>query len=48
MDAVDSPIGPEVEQHDLSTQIRETQRPVIGMNPVQVRREAGGTNRRSG
>lgn len=45
VNAVDSPIRPEIEQDDLSPQVDEPQRPVAGMNPVQVRRKFRGSNR---
>ena len=45
VNAVDSPIGPEVEQEDLAPQIGQSERAVFGVYPVQVRWEIGGANR---
>jgi hypothetical protein len=39
MDAVDSPIGPEVEQHDLTPQVGEVKLPSSSVNPVEIVRK---------
>ena len=44
MDAVDSPIGPEVQEYDLSAQVGESQRPAAGMHPVEIIGKLGGAN----
>ena len=41
MDAVDTPVGPEVEHHDLSPQGFERKR-VRGVQPIETDRELGG------
>jgi hypothetical protein len=39
VNAVDSTVGPEIEQNDLSPQVNEPQGPVACVNPIQIRRE---------
>jgi len=48
VNAVDSPIGPEVEQEDLASHVSQSERAVFGVYPVQIRREIGGANRGPG
>ena len=45
VNAVDSPIGPEVEEEDLAPQVSQSERAVLGVDPVQIGREIGGANR---
>ncbi|HUQ97977.1 MAG TPA: hypothetical protein VM166_00900 [Gemmatimonadaceae bacterium] len=46
VDAVYSPIGPEIEENHLSAQAVNTQRLTVGMNPVQATRKIRGSNAR--
>jgi hypothetical protein len=39
MDAVDSPIGPEVQQHDFASQVGKMELPPSGVNPVEIVRK---------
>jgi hypothetical protein len=41
MDAVDSPIGPEIEENDLPLQVAQRELPSPCMNPVEVVRKLG-------
>ena len=48
MDAVDSPIGPEIEQYCLSSQVDQPKRLAASMNPVDVFWKFGRSYRWSG
>jgi hypothetical protein len=45
VNAVDSAVCPEVEQDDFSAEIREPERPVSGVNPIQISRKIGRPDR---
>ena len=47
VNAVDSPVGPEIEKNNFSAQIDEAQRTVAGMYPVEIRWKVGCPYRRS-
>ena len=47
MDAVDSPISPEIEENGLSAKVDETKRLAAGVNPVDVFRKFRRSYRRS-
>jgi hypothetical protein len=44
MDAVDSAVGPEVEEQQLAAEIGERESPAVGVQPVERIREVGSTN----
>lgn len=46
VDAVDSAVGPEIEQHDSSTQITEMDRAVGRIDPVEIVGKLGSSHRR--
>ena len=47
MDAVDSPIGPEIQQNYLAPHVSQTELASACMNPVEILRKIRRTNRRS-
>ena len=48
MDAVDSPIGPEVEKYDFAPELREAELPASSMNPVEIVGKFGSPHGRCG
>ena len=46
VNAVDSAIGPEIEENDLATQILDAQLLTTRVNPVEARREVRGSDAR--
>ncbi len=46
MDTVDSTIGPEVEQYDMSAKLGQSKRATARVKPVEAMREFGGANTR--